>query len=220
MCFYYTGEIKGKTMSLLHRIIFHVLMKNRPFYDPKSPKDYEAARMSEIKATARIKTPANVTVREGDLGGVPAQWISGKDNREDGIALYIHGGGFVTGSSAARKGFTFYVAGKLGLNVVSIDYRLAPEHPFPQDVRPNGRPYNRLGITAGKKIGNAVHRNRAKRLIRLAYRQAELALPIGIDLVIVARSRLAEISSSEYCNYMDSKGVPDIERCVRKMQKR
>lgn len=87
-------------------------------------------------------------------------------------------------------------------------------------VRPNGRPYNRLGITAGKKIGNAVHRNRAKRLIRLAYRQAELALPIGIDLVIVARSRLAEISSSEYCNYMDSKGVPDIERCVRKMQKR
>ena len=132
MCFYYTGEIKGKTMSLLHRIIFHVLMKNRPFYDPKSPKDYEAARMSEIKATARIKTPANVTVRDGDLGGVPAQWISGKGNREDGIALYIHGGGFVTGSSAARKGFTFYVAGKLGLNVVSIDYRLAPEYPFPQ----------------------------------------------------------------------------------------
>lgn len=87
-------------------------------------------------------------------------------------------------------------------------------------VRPNGRPYNRLGITAGKKVGNAVHRNRAKRLIRLAYRQSELALPIGIDLVIVARSRISEVSSVEYCAYMEKKGVPEIERCVRKMQKR
>lgn len=87
-------------------------------------------------------------------------------------------------------------------------------------VRPNGRPYNRLGITAGKKVGNAVHRNRAKRLIRLAYRQAEISLPIGIDIVIVARSHLAEVSSVEYCAYMETRGVPDIERCVRKMQKR
>lgn len=119
-------------MSMLHRMIFRVLMKNRPFYDPKIPKDYEAARKSEIEAAAKIKTPANVTVREDELGGVPAQWISGKGNRDDSIVLYIHGGGFVTGSSEARKGFTFYVAGKLGLNLVSINYRLAPEHPFPQ----------------------------------------------------------------------------------------
>lgn len=87
-------------------------------------------------------------------------------------------------------------------------------------VRPNGRPYNRLGITAGKKIGNAVRRNRAKRLVRLAYRNAELSLPVGIDLVIVARTKLTEISSDEYCGYMEKRGVPDIERCVRKMQKK
>ena len=43
-------------------------------------------------------------------------------------------------------------------------------------VRPNGKPFNRLGITAGKKVGNAVCRNRAKRLIRLAYRNAEAEL--------------------------------------------
>ena len=68
--------------------------------------------------------------------------------------------------------------------------------------RPNNRPYNRLGITAGKKIGNAVCRNRAKRLIRLAYYQSEIDLPVGIDVVIVARSRLCEIKSDEYCEYM------------------
>lgn len=63
-------------------------------------------------------------------------------------------------------------------------------------VRPNRLPYNRLGITAGKKIGNAVKRNRAKRIIREAYRAAEPMLPIGIDLVVVARSSLPEQSSA------------------------
>ena len=64
-------------------------------------------------------------------------------------------------------------------------------------VRPNGRPYNRLGITAGKSVGNAVCRNRAKRLIRLAYREAEVSIPVGMDIVIVARSLLSEVRSQE-----------------------
>lgn len=79
-------------------------------------------------------------------------------------------------------------------------------------IRPNGRPYNRLGITAGKKVGNAVCRNRAKRLIRLAYRQAEVSLPVGIDIVIVARSLLCEIKSQEYCDFMQKKGISEINR--------
>lgn len=79
-------------------------------------------------------------------------------------------------------------------------------------VKPNGRPFNRLGITASKKIGNAVCRNRAKRLIRLAYRNAEIKLPVGIDIVIVARHTLCEIKSGEYCGYMEKYGVPEIIR--------
>ena len=82
-------------------------------------------------------------------------------------------------------------------------------------VRPNGRPYNRLGITAGKKIGNAVCRNRAKRLIRLAYRQAEVRLPVGMDVVIVARAPICEIKSQEYCGYMEKYGVREIEKMFR-----
>ena len=84
-------------------------------------------------------------------------------------------------------------------------------------VRPNGRPYNRLGITAGKKVGNAVCRNRAKRLIRLAYRNAEISLPVGIDIVIVARTRLCEVKSDEFCHYMKKYGVPEIIKNVRKL---
>ena len=79
-------------------------------------------------------------------------------------------------------------------------------------VRPNGKPFNRLGITAGKKVGNAVCRNRAKRLIRLAYRNAEVNLPVGMDIVIVARTAICSIKSDEYCGYMDKYGVNDINK--------
>ena len=79
-------------------------------------------------------------------------------------------------------------------------------------VKPNGRSFNRLGITAGKKIGNAVCRNRAKRLIRLAYREAEINLPIGIDIVIVARQLVTQVKSQELCRYMNKVGVPAVNK--------
>lgn len=53
---------------------------------------------------------------------------------------------------------------------------------------PNRLSFNRFGITAGKKLGNAVVRNRAKRLLREAYRKNEILLPIGFDIVFVARA--------------------------------
>ena len=53
----------------------------------------------------------------------------------------------------------------------------------------NRQKFNRLGITATKKIGNAVERNRAKRVIKEAYRLLESELPGGMDIVIVARKK-------------------------------
>ncbi|MDE6092873.1 MAG: ribonuclease P protein component [Ruminococcus sp.] len=98
-----------------------------------------------------------------------------------------------------RDFVALYRKGKFAASKYSVIY-----------VKPNGKPYNRLGITAGKKVGNAVCRNRAKRLIRLAYRNAEIKLPVGIDIVIVARSRICCIKSQEYCSYMEKYGVPEI----------
>ncbi len=82
-------------------------------------------------------------------------------------------------------------------------------------VKPNGRPFNRLGITAGKKVGNAVCRNRAKRIIRLAYRNSEVDMPVGMDIVIVARSAICNIKSNEYCGYIKKYGLNDINKMFR-----
>ena len=56
--------------------------------------------------------------------------------------------------------------------------------------RRTNRPVNRLGITTGLKLGNAVKRNRARRRIRELYRVREGRLLTGFDVVIVARTRV------------------------------
>lgn len=55
--------------------------------------------------------------------------------------------------------------------------------------------FSRLGITAGKKIGSAVLRNRAKRVIREAYREFLPKFNINVDMVIVARRKAAFVKT-------------------------
>ncbi len=81
-------------------------------------------------------------------------------------------------------------------------------------VRPNNKPYNRLGITAGKKVGNAVHRNRAKRLIRQAYYENEKNFPIGLDIVIVARAAIYDIKSDVLSKWLSTYGLKGIKSAI------
>ena len=55
--------------------------------------------------------------------------------------------------------------------------------------------FSRLGITAGKKVGGAVQRNRAKRVIREAYRALLPRFNKSVDMVIVARKKSAYVKS-------------------------
>ena len=55
--------------------------------------------------------------------------------------------------------------------------------------RRTGRPYSRLGLTTGVKLGNAVKRNRVRRRMRELYRTNESKLRPGYDIVMVARTR-------------------------------
>ncbi|MBO5226723.1 MAG: ribonuclease P protein component [Ruminococcus sp.] len=84
-------------------------------------------------------------------------------------------------------------------------------------VKKNRLGRNRLGITAGKKVGNAVCRNRAKRVIRAAYREAEEKLPVGIDMVIVARAAICDIRSTELTKFLTGQGLRRLNRCLSEM---
>ena len=65
----------------------------------------------------------------------------------------------------------------------------------------------RVGITSGKKIGNAVKRNRARRLIRAAFSQYEGRLNGSYDIVFVARTRTAEVKMQEVQRQMEEQLV-------------
>jgi epsilon-lactone hydrolase len=75
--------------------------------------------------------PPRTTTVVVDAGGVEAHRISTPESRPDHHVLYLHGGGYVTGSVALYRHFTWRVAASTRSTLLAIDYRLAPEHPFP-----------------------------------------------------------------------------------------
>ena len=66
----------------------------------------------------------------------------------------------------------------------------------------NHKGINRIGLTASKKVGKAVQRNRARRVIREAYRLLETQFPTGYDYVFVARVRTVKCSTQEVMRAM------------------
>ncbi len=62
--------------------------------------------------------------------------------------------------------------------------------------------YNRLGITTGKKIGNAVKRNRSRRIIRQAFREVSPYIRRGYDFVLVARGKTPFLKTDDIRNQL------------------
>ena len=69
-----------------------------------------------------------------DAGGVPAEWVSTPGAEADRAVLYLHGGGYVVGSPASHRELAGRLSAASGARLLVIDYRLAPEHPFPAAV--------------------------------------------------------------------------------------
>ena len=72
-----------------------------------------------------------VLVKEHPFHGFTAAWLLPKDERREGVILYLHGGGFVCGQMEYSRAFGSVLAVRCGVRVFSPAYRLAPEHPYP-----------------------------------------------------------------------------------------
>jgi epsilon-lactone hydrolase len=75
--------------------------------------------------------PRRATTVVVDAGGVGAHRVSTPASRPDHHVLYLHGGGYVAGSAALYRHFTWRIAASTRSTLLAINYRLAPEHPFP-----------------------------------------------------------------------------------------
>jgi acetyl esterase/lipase len=77
------------------------------------------------------RPPAQTTTVVVDADGIEAYRISTPASRPDHYVLYLHGGGYVSGSAALYRHFTWRIAASTRSTLLAVDYRLAPEHPFP-----------------------------------------------------------------------------------------
>ncbi|HEV2300459.1 MAG TPA: alpha/beta hydrolase [Stellaceae bacterium] len=78
--------------------------------------------------------PSGVATRAIDLGGVRAERVAPPCVHGDRHILFLHGGGYVSGSARLYRNLTWRFAAAAGAPLYFLDYRLAPEHPFPAAV--------------------------------------------------------------------------------------
>ncbi len=69
-----------------------------------------------------------------NAGGVTAEWVAADGASDSRVVLYFHGGGYIIGSPRTHRPMLAHLSRDSGARVLSLDYRLAPEHPFPAPV--------------------------------------------------------------------------------------
>ena len=95
----------------------------------------EAARRHVARFLEPLATFASgVSLRDGQIAGVPMNWIESPDTPGRSLILYFHGGGFYLETPRTHGGFLSHLAKKSGVKAAMLNYRLAPEHPFPAAV--------------------------------------------------------------------------------------
>jgi epsilon-lactone hydrolase len=96
---------------------------------------------------------SDVKVDKVTAGGVPAEWTSVPDADATTAVLYVHGGGYVIGSLDSHRHLVAEIGRACGARALALDYRLAPEHPFPAPVEDTLAAYRFLlgsGIRPGR----------------------------------------------------------------------
>lgn len=125
--------------------------------------------------------PEGVSYKSETLAGVEAIWAlpTGADAKK--VILYTHGGGFAVGSAASHRKLAGHLAKHLGVTAVVIDYRRAPEHPFPAQIQDSTAVYQELlarGFQASDIVtsGDSAGGNLALSTV-LKLRESGVALP-------------------------------------------
>ncbi len=96
--------------------------------------DVREQRRLLAELTSAQPLPADVTVTPAALGGVPTAEITVAGIEARHLILYFHGGVYVLGDAAQAAGLAAQIGRRTAATVISVDYRLAPEHPYPSAV--------------------------------------------------------------------------------------
>ncbi len=120
--------------SLRSRLFYH-LMRRQLAKSRQVNLSIEAIRAGGEKSSGKLgKLPKDIEVESTTIEGLKAEWLRPSEPRNSALLLYLHGGAYVSGSIVTHR----RLAAKLGVaaraSTLILDYRLAPENPFPAAV--------------------------------------------------------------------------------------
>ena len=116
--------------SLRSRILHQTLQRVTGALATHLSVKEQRTRLDEL-ARRGIRLPRGVTVRTIQVGGIHAEWIEPSGADPDRVILYLHGGGYCLCSLDTHRGLAARLALASGARLLIIDYRLAPENPYP-----------------------------------------------------------------------------------------
>lgn len=142
-----------------------------------------------IDALTRLAVlPRGTRVEPGQLGGRPADRIATAAGNLDRAMLYLHGGGYTVGSRRTHRAVTAHLAHTAGVVGHLLDYRLAPEHPYPaavddaiaayRELLADGIPAERI-VVAGDSAGGGL-------ALGLALRARDTGVPLPRALALIS----------------------------------
>jgi len=109
-------------------------LRNLPSLGSGDDFDLAAARASMAAMTADPQLPDGVEFEKTLAADVPVEWVALPASDPTKTVLYLHGGGYVLGSIDTHKGLGSRIAEAAGTRALMVEYRLAPETPFPGAV--------------------------------------------------------------------------------------
>ncbi len=95
---------------------------------------YQDLRLVYDGLGSQFPTAEDVTLTADTAGNVAVEWTSTPGAAKDRAILYLHGGGYVIGSILSHRHLAAELGRSAGTQTLAVDYRLAPEHPFPAAV--------------------------------------------------------------------------------------
>ncbi|RBP08546.1 acetyl esterase/lipase [Roseiarcus fermentans] len=111
------------------------------------------ARLDEVGSVWPVAP--DVTLETVDAGGRPGEVLLAPESDPTKILLFFHGGGYCSGSILSHRRMVTEAGRACGLRTLALDYRLAPEHPFPaalDDARAAWRRLRESGVEAGRIV--------------------------------------------------------------------
>ena len=96
--------------------------------------DVAEQRLIFEEMMAAIPVPGDVTTSSASLGGIPVVNVEVAGADRERIILYLHGGAYAIGTAASSVGLASDLARRAGTRLITVDYRLAPEHPHPAAI--------------------------------------------------------------------------------------